>query len=504
MAEETVDKIVIELDYDLAEGAQEKISDYEKMAEDVQKKAAKMRDRFKEGFSNLFGSKSFTETPLMKNLRALNIPIDEKIDRFVKAKGAKNLKPDDLDWIKSQRDERDNSGKNINELFQKTEKNERAETFAKQKEEKKRVFAEKKRIKDTLAAERKGQTARNNIWAKSLRSFSIATSGYLGVRLARNLYSGLQNTAAEATSLKTTAMMANTNPQEVQAVQKWFKENNVNPERGMQTLQSYARFMGMSNVPLDKILPRMIQAAKSGSAQAAVAHGADPDAIRAFREYTGNAAKDLANFKLNPLFSDEEIKRYEKAQKVFSHISDSFERLKVGAFTTILETLEEWGKEWNKFWKDFQGSELKKDFDSATKYINDKWTKLNEAKPLKQSFGNLGALYNDIKDAYRGTPGTHSDVISEPLRDYATPETLKEREEYLKRFQSNSEREEYQSLDGQSTKVLNNDRQIQVINNFTITSNSPEDVATEVQKSIDREFFEKEFSKYKIKPATVF
>jgi hypothetical protein len=276
-------------------------------------------------------------------------------------------------------------------------------------------------------------------------------------------------------------MMANTDTKGVQAVQKWFKENNVDPQKGMQTLQSYARFMGMSHVPLDKILPRFIKEAKSGSVQAAVAHGADPDLMRASREYTGNAAKDLENFRQNPLFSDEEIKRYEKAQKIFSHISDSFERLKVGAFTALLLGVEE-----------------------SYVAVTEGWKIIGEfGKTLKESyereFKNSGHSFDIFPN------------FSENLKDFFlfnTKDSTAENKTIEDQYKNNDISPETQEeINRRINKIRNEDAgnsRVNVVNNFNITSGSPEDVAAEVQKSIDRAFFEKEFSKSKIKPATVF
>lgn len=521
MTEETVDKIVIELDYELAKDAKEKINAYEKMAETTQKKAADMQSRLK------------------------NVPISEKIKKLIGASGSTNLKQNNLNLrdeqvnpLSAQKQNKDLKA-NIQDAFQKTtqakidimrtklaekgyqtanmsdkeifytnfdinqEKIRERETLARQKEEKKRTEEEKKRIKETLAAEKKGQSARNSILTKALRSFSTATAGYIGIRLGRSLYSGLKNTAQEASSIKTSALMANTNTQGVQAVQKWFKENNVDPERGIQTLSSYARFMGMSNVPLDKILPQMIRAAKSGSAQAAVAHGADPDAIRAFREYSGNAIQDLSNFKQNPLFTDEEIKKYEKAQKIFSRISDTFERLKVGAFTYLLEKLEGSGNFWNKlvsgnFWnklvdeqkKALEGTQLEKDLNKEKKDF------ISFSDLISKAFGKKNEIIDEKDEYFKAQRARNPGEIdsfsrradlptTKTFNDHATPETMREREEYIKKFQS-----------GRS--------EINVTNNFTINSTSPEDVGIEVQNRLDRKFFEQGLSKNFVKPTTVF
>jgi hypothetical protein len=166
--------------------------------------------------------------------------------------------------------------------------------------EKERLRLEQQKTRGVLAEERK----RTQLLTKGMRTLGIVSRGFLAVSLARGIF-GLGRAAVNniakigrtASDLKTTAMLTGTTPQDVYAVEQWFSKHGVDPKAGVKTLEGYAKFDNLKNLPLPQLLERLIGELKTGDPKSAAIHGGDPNAILKMKEYKGDLRKELADLR---------------------------------------------------------------------------------------------------------------------------------------------------------------------------------------------------------------
>ena len=508
----TVDKIVVELDYEVSPHAQSELNRYEKSAENIKSKISgsfkDMSSGFKKAASSdkLSGSigswtRRYTETVGARRIKDAQelkklfgkTPSKEE-EFFIKLEG-QALSEDELPgvWKRRMKDEKElkklfektgskkiegmrfklaeqgfkTSNMNDEEIF-KTDFNMKREKYA-EKEEKKKADGEKKKNRETMAEER----ARTRIIGKTMRMFGIATRGFIGFSFARAFTNRFSKIIERASDLQTTAAMSNMSPQRAQATEEWFSAHNIDPKAGMRTLESYANFMNLKNMPYDKILSRMIKESKKGSLRAGVEHGGDPTAIRVMRQYGGNLNEELYKFQKES-FGDKELKSLERAQYAMYRIKKMFDPDKfMIKFLPIIEAIADLSEKMmiplGKV-GDFLNESVKKiesffkGFKTVTpdteRTLSDEENYAEHMRVSGKKFPKIRTITDELPDE-NDTAATNNGGI-------------------------NNAREKNNIFTGNK-----NTRNITVTNNFSIRSTDPERAASEVQSLLTRGLFEK-------------
>jgi hypothetical protein len=374
MSEVTVDKIVVELDYEISKDAEDTISKYEDLAEKVKVSAEKIvKQRKKRGpsrgtentaseYENMGKKAKAAAEKVAKQRKKMRASKDTEADSeyenakphvilekltgreqhlrsFKNAGNKKYEKQLNKLWDSSWENQgAKNIGKLRKELWKKgfyvgkmddeeifktsmNLKKEEAGEKDEQREETKKKAEERKEEKRKKAEERMSakrnrealneEKRRTKIFSKMTRPFGLLARFGAGLWTARRVYGALTRFASTEGNLETTAAMSNMTTQRTQAVQEWFKVRNIDPEKGMKTLESYAKFTHNVHMPYDKILEKMIGQSRKGSLHAAVAHGADPRVILAMRKFKENIGGELNKLQTES-FSDEELEKIEK------------------------------------------------------------------------------------------------------------------------------------------------------------------------------------------------
>ncbi|MDR1333894.1 MAG: hypothetical protein LBJ71_01605, partial [Holosporaceae bacterium] len=338
--------------------------------------------------------------------------------------------------------------------------------------------------KKTLAEE-KNRTA---LLRKTFRTFGIATTGYIGLNIAKKVMQKMGDLFDYSSKIRTNSILGNVSPEKMQAVEDWFKQKNISPEAGMKTLQGYSKFMKLENLPTDKVLQKFVSAVQNRSPQAlraAVAHGADANTLRVLRDYRGDVGKEVGELQKN-VYTDEDLKKFDRVGNAMNKFTNVIHRSKmlVKLADRLADFIESVADILEKTINFLNNNPLQKLHDSINKVLglNPQVEEISEEENEKIHLATVVPKLPKIQQ-----PTNEPSKFMNPL-----DERLKAVNDYL----ANDEKPiiDRRSATGTSSNV-------NVVNNFNIRSTDPEKAAQEVQTRFSKKFFE--VDTYNVYPATV-
>jgi hypothetical protein len=528
---EIVDKIVVELDYEISPHAEKEIRKYQEigakvkktLSEGIDNKAEKLWRDAENFFRKSKPGKTIDE--MVGNFKAFQnkksgkknggeTKADDGIQRETYDVGGKVFKtvngiiPDSMRRLLNKL--RDNSKKSaeeklIDNLYAKASAKDikkarsnlvsggydvssmsNSEVFKtdfmnrrRKEEEKIEKAAARERNKKTLAEEKK----RTSLLRKTFRTFGIATKGYIVLSIAKKVLQKMGDLSDYSSQVRTSALFGNVSPEKMQAVEDWFKQKNISPEAGMKTLQSYSNFMKLNNLPVDKVLQKFVSAVQNKSPQAlrgAVAHGADANTLRILRGYRGDVGKEVSEAQKS-VYSDEDLKKFDRVGNAMKKFMNVIHRSKILA--KLADKLANFIEGATTFMENILGLHVEIP-QPQPKEISDE-----EFEKNKEDY--LSALVKK-SPKIRKLPDEPS-KFTVPMN-----ERLKAAADYL--ANNNSANDEKPPTDRRSS--VGKPSNVSVTNTFNIRSTDPEDVAKEVKAQFSKKYFET-VNTYDVYPTTV-
>jgi hypothetical protein len=473
---ETMRKLLDKLRKDQTRSAEEKMAEdlFEKASsKDIKKARARLEREGYDAFS--MGDKDAFKTDFMNSRQK----VEEKAQKAREKQEKIQRKAEE-----AQRKEQERAAK----------ARERAEKAAAKIQEKIEKASARERNKKTLAEEKN----RTSLLRKTFRTLGIATTGYIGVNIARKVMQKMGDLFQYSSNVRTGALLGNVTPEKMQAVEDWFKAKNISPDAGMKTLQSYSNFMKLNDLPLDKVLQKFIGAVQNRSPQAlraAVAHGADANTLRVLRDYRGNVGKELGEIQ-KEVYTDDDLKKFDRVGNAISKFQNMIHRSKilVQAADKLGDFIEFVTDALEKIINFFNNSPMEK----LEKLVNQTKEKLFQKLGWESKAPQLKEIRDEENEKIhlsRVAPKLPISQLKDDSSQFQTSmdERLKAVNDYLAN-DDNPTTDRRFSAATPSNIVVNN--------SFNIQSIDPEKGAQEAQTKFSKKFFEV-IDTYHVQPATV-
>jgi hypothetical protein len=425
--EEVVDRIVTELDFQMASDAEATVKKFEDMGKKVQSS--------NKNFSHIRAPRNSNKI----DLEAFPYSYDREMSKLYR-----KMRPQNINALrKSLAIEGFRVSSMDDEEIFKTHMNYEREKKS-EKESEKIVREERRKNAKVLKEERGRSIFMKKIWS----SLGFVTKGLIGVSIAKQLGSAIfkkyKEVLGRGEMLQTQALLGNSTPAQTQALEKWFEERNIDPKKGFQTIESYRKVMNRYDLSDAEIIKRLSKEAKSTSGNIAVRsaqkHGGDPTTMRRLREEDISKIDSQLKELEGKSFSEDDYKKMERGRKAISRIGNvlNYENFLI-KFVDILEGVA-----------------------TALEAID-----LIFAKAYS-IFEKVFPIYDAIIKASSGI----SSVIDKMFNNQLPDDLLKN--ESVK-----------------DTVKPMQERNVSVINNFNIRSSDPEKAASEVQKLLTSNMFSK-------------